>query len=270
METAHPTFGLTIPSSAPTPIPAAIIAEDSAHCKSLCKSTREIRADCVHRHSDAICFEPDIAGVITTSPRATTKDFLAVAHPEIVEAWDRKKIQGWKEALQVKQSMTDYAKFFQGKQSVEEFARSECRVACDQKLLAGMRRHWGELRPCAPHPRERGDFLVCIGCLVAHHTQPGREFDRNVLMKERARVLVCQLCATRSVLNLGKGHRGCVCDRYWSCFRCREDVLEKLAKAKQSLHVEGKCGICGDIGDVGSHVEICLLCREVVVHNKPA
>jgi hypothetical protein len=179
-------------------------------------------------------------------------------------------MRGWEEALHIRQSMTDFAVFFQGKQSVGEFARGDGGVACDQRLLAGMRRHWGELRQCTTHPRERGDFLVCKGCLVAHHTQPEREFDRNFLMKEGARVPVCELCATRSVLDLGEGHRGCVCDRNWSCFRCREDVLEKLAKARQSLHVEGKCGICGDNGDVVKYAEVCLLCQGVVVYQKPA
>jgi hypothetical protein len=251
MGNVHAALGLTTSSSSPpTPIPDAILAENSSHY--------------------IICFQPDDAGVITTSPHAATKDFLATAYPEIVEAWNRKTKDNWDAALQIEQSMTDYAVFFRGKQCAQELARKDPGVACDQKLLAGMRRHWGELRQCTKHLRQRGDFLVCKGCRVAHHAQPERDFDRNVLMTEGARVPVCGVCAKRSVLDLGAGYRGCVCDRDWTCFRCRENVLEKLAKTRSRLHVEGKCGMCDGMEDVVRYVEVCLLCRGVVVYNKPA
>ena len=215
-----------------------------------------------------ICFEPDNAGITTTPPLSARKDFVAANYPDLVQAWNRKRKDDWEEALHMKQRITDYAVFFRGRQRAGVLARRDAGVACDKKLLPGMKRHFGELRPCATHARERGTFLVCNGCRVAHHAQVERDFERNLLMTEGARVPVCGFCARRSVLDLGEGHRGCACDQDWQCFRCREDFLRKLAKARQRSHVEGKCGKCDSVDDVVEHVKVCLLCQGVNVYSK--
>jgi hypothetical protein len=92
IESVHTAAGLTTSNTAPKPTPGAIIAE--------------------HRTHYIVCFEPDVAGIVTSSPQTMLKDFVAGAYPEIVDAWDKRKRDDWNEALRIKQSITDYACFF--------------------------------------------------------------------------------------------------------------------------------------------------------------
>lgn len=108
--------------------------------------------------------------------------------------------------------------------------------------------------------------MVCKGCRVAHYAQEASIVDRPLIMARGARVLVCAECANIAVYGYRKtdcddvDHKECVCDTRWTCFRCREDELERLARAR-AKYVEGNCGRCENVGDMKRHVDFCLHCR---------
>ena len=247
MQANQPTADLPSPSSATFPSPEAIIAE--------------------HKTYYIICFHPDVAGVITTSPHAAPKSALAAAYPELVKAWETKKSQEREEALRIYQTLKGYLEDHERHLAGKPVRERNPGVACDQNLLPGMKAHWGELKQCATHSREDGTFEVCKGCRVAHHAQHDRGFDRSLAMTRGARVPVCESCAPIAVTRFGMESRACICDRQWTCYRCRERELEKLAKARKKAHVEGKCGKCGGKGNLVGDVEVCLLCREMRVYR---
>jgi hypothetical protein len=233
------------------PIPEAILGETATHY--------------------IITILPNIAGISTFvgSPFqrcATPKAALDAAYPDIVEAWHTKKRKEKSDALKMKRSMTGYAYYFQSEE--KELRDKDPGVACDQSLLPGMRKHWGELRSCETHWRERSDFQVCKGCRVAHHGQPDFGFDRGIIMTRGSRVPVCEPCAAKVVDEFGVGYRGCICDSKWTCLRCREDQLRKLAKARRNGHVEGRCGQCSENGALAKEVEVCLYCREARTYER--
>ncbi|CAE7176717.1 hypothetical protein PTTW11_06038 [Pyrenophora teres f. teres] len=222
---------------------------------------------CEHKTCYRICFHPDIAGVIPTSPKATPKSLLARAYPEIVEAWDRKKIERRKEELricQIQDSILDDTQRIKAEKPVRERNPG---VVCSQNLLPGMRAHWGELRQCATHLHEDYAFEVCKGCRVAHHAQHDRGFDRALIMSRGARVPVCESCARMALRHLGMRSQACVCDRQWTCYWCRERELENLAKTRNHAHVEGRCGECSGTGTLVGDVEVCLLCRKICIYK---
>jgi hypothetical protein len=232
------------------PIPEAILEETDTHYN--------------------ICIRPDVAGITTfisssfqkcTVPKAA----LAAAYPDIVEAWETEKRRQRHEALKIKRSMLGYAYYFRGEE--EELRDRDPGVACDQNLLPGMKRHWGELRSCKKHWSERPDFQVCKGCRVAHHTQTDQDFDRSVIMTRGARVPMCEDCAANVVEEFGVEHRGCVCDSKWTCARCREEELKKMAKARRR-YMEGRCGECGRQGALAEDVEVCLYCGETRTYER--
>ncbi|EDU45878.1 predicted protein [Pyrenophora tritici-repentis Pt-1C-BFP] len=223
------TIDLLSSSSTAYPIPHAVIREQKTYY--------------------TICFHPDIAGVIPTSPKATPKSALAPAYPEVVKAWDTKVKERLDEEHRIRQiqdSILDDAGKLKAQKPVRE---RDPGVACDQNLLPGMRAHWGELRQCATHLREGNAFEVCKGCRVAHHAQHDRNFDRTLMMTRGARVPVCEGYARMALNNMGMRSRACVCDRQWTCYGCRESELEHLANARHDAYVEGSCSTMakGDI-----------------------
>jgi hypothetical protein len=60
-------------------------------------------------------------------------------------------------------------------------------VACDQHVLPGMRRHWGELMACATHPPDKVPFTVCKGSRVHQQVQPITLHDRQNVANRGAR-----------------------------------------------------------------------------------
>jgi hypothetical protein len=80
-------------------------------------------------------------------------------------------------------------------------------------------------------------------------------------MTRGARVPVCEVCAAKVVEEYGVGHRGCLCNTEWSCLRCCEDELLKLAKARRNRYVEGECGQCSRNEALARDVEVCLHCN---------
>lgn len=247
MQADRPTTDLPSSCSTTFPSPDAIIAENKTYYR--------------------VCFHPDVAGVITTSPHAAPKSALAAAYPELVRAWGTKKAQEREEALRIYRTLKGYLHDHRRHLAGKLVSERNPGVACDQNLLPGMRAHWGELRQCAAHSREDGTFEVCKGCRVAHHAQHDRDFDRSLVMTRGARVRVCESCAKIAVTHLGVDSRACICDRQWTCYRCREGELESLAKARKKAHVGEKCGKCGGNGNLVGDVEVCLLCREMCVYR---
>ncbi|KAF1946597.1 hypothetical protein EJ02DRAFT_493710 [Clathrospora elynae] len=216
-----------------------------------------------------VCFHSDPAGILIATPCYALKPALAARYPRLVEAWEAKKREEREEEWRITQKLTTYAHYFRSEE--EELGRRDPGVACDQNLLPGMKQHWGELRNCETHSRERvyGNYQVCKGCRVAHHMQPDRGFDRDLVMARGARVPVCEECATTAVAELGAGYQGCVCDGIWACFRCRETKLGKLANARKDFALdgrEGKCGQCVKEGYLVQHVELCLYCRKMNIY----
>jgi hypothetical protein len=115
------------------------------------------------------------------------------------------------------------------------------------------------------HPEGRNDVFVCKGCRVAHYALKSQAFDRQLVMARGARVPICEVCATKVLETPSSDHWGCVCDSGWTCFRCREGELEKLAAARKG-HVEGRCGHCREARPLVRHVDVCLKCRQVRVY----
>ncbi|KZM22560.1 hypothetical protein ST47_g6181 [Ascochyta rabiei] len=119
-----------------------------------------------------VCFEPDIAGIITEEPRSINKTVISYLYPHLVEAWDAQVAEQETEAQRIEQTFLAFMRRFND-DKLNDFALHppQPAVACDQHLLPGMSRHWGELRPCATHPQDDAPFRVCKGCRVSHQMQ---------------------------------------------------------------------------------------------------
>jgi len=209
-----------------------------------------------------VCWKPTDAGVVPTEPRLISKQELAERFPHVVAAWEARQRAEKEDATQKEGNFVAFAgQFLNRRQDKRHAAPSQRQVDCDQSLLPGMGQHWGELRSCETHPLTRPDVHVCKGCRVAHYARESRTFNRQLIMARGARVAVCEECAATAVETHGIGHRGCVCDSRWTCFRCREGELVDLAKAREK-HTEGRCGGCSQASELVQHVDFCLHCRK--------
>ncbi|KAF1920439.1 hypothetical protein BDU57DRAFT_438165 [Ampelomyces quisqualis] len=213
-------------------------------------------------HSDgtySVSWAPTSAGIIHRSPSLVKREDLLKSYPQIVQAWESNQRNEKEQAHQTEQTFANFiARFLDTNDNNHCAAAPPRGVACDQSLLPGMHRHWGELRKCETHPPDRPPVLVCKGCRVTHYAQECRAFDRGLIMARGARVPVCEKCA-----NMASAHaetRSCACGSRWTCFRCREVELEGLAKAREK-YVEGRCGNCAEASGEERFVEFCLLCR---------
>ncbi|KAF1837966.1 hypothetical protein BDW02DRAFT_475130, partial [Decorospora gaudefroyi] len=197
-----------------------------------------------HASTYTITFQPNSSGIIPLSPRLIAKHHIETTYPDVITTWTTYKQREREEALKIHRNMTGYAYFF----CTDEpgLRDRDPGVACDQGLLRGMGRHWGDLRRCERHVCRRGGaaFMVCKGCRVAHRAQVDCGFERDLVMVKGARVRVCGRCADEAVKEFGVGYRGCGCDAVWSCYRCREEELGELAKARREGYAEGVCGMC--------------------------
>tara|TARA_R110002003_G_scaffold68_14_gene6182 strand:+ start:19179 stop:20111 length:933 start_codon:yes stop_codon:yes gene_type:complete len=213
-----------------------------------------------------ISWKSNVAGIITTEPYLVSQAVLANKYPHILQAWEAKKRYDNTEAQKTERKIVSFARRFLDRQSnMRDVSAPQLGVACDQHLLPGMSQHWGELRRCELHPEGRQGVFVCKGCRVAHYALKSQTFDRQLIMARGARVPICEVCATKVLETPNSGHRGCVCDSGWTCFRCREGELEKLAAARKG-HVEGRCGHCREARPLVRHVDVCLKCRQVRVY----
>ncbi|KAH7401354.1 hypothetical protein BKA66DRAFT_400749, partial [Pyrenochaeta sp. MPI-SDFR-AT-0127] len=214
-----------------------------------------------------VCWETDAAGIISKEPSLVSKSTLFAKYPHIVEAWETKQREEKDQARQIEYNLLAFSRYLSSPKSKMLNTRQvEPEVACDQNPLPGMIQHWGEVRRCEIHPRDQANIRVCKGCLVSNYIQEDRGFDRKLIMARGARVPVCKTCAAAAVEVYGIGHRGCVCNNQWSCFRCRENELGKLAKARKESYIEGSCGRCANEGNLTRHVDYCLFCRKMRVY----
>jgi ssDNA-binding Zn-finger/Zn-ribbon topoisomerase 1 len=216
-----------------------------------------------------VCFKTDIAGIATVDPSINCyahKSAFAARFPHLVSAWETKKRTQHEEAQRIHRNLVGYAYYFCSSGKLPELRNKDPGVECDQDLLPGMEQHWGELRKCETHWRGPPDFWLCKGCRVAHHMQRDPGFDRRLIMINGARVLVCETCAKEAMADFGVGYRGCVCDSQWTCFRCREDELGKLAKARKDKDAVEKCGKCEKEVTLVNSAEYCLYCRQMRVY----
>jgi hypothetical protein len=213
-------------------------------------------------HSDGtylVTWSPTPAGISHRSPSLVQKSDILKSFPHIIQAWKISQRIVKSEAHHTEQTFANFIASFLCKKDNNNCAAAPPRgVACEQSLRPGMHLHWGELRKCETHPADRPPVLVCKGCRVAHYAQECRTFDRNLIMARGARVPVCEKCANMAT---GSGElRSCGCDSRWTCFRCREAELEKLAKARER-YLEGRCGNCEGLCGDGRVAEVCLECR---------
>jgi hypothetical protein len=205
-----------------------------------------------------VSWKPDAAGIIPMGQCLVRKDYLAEQYPEAVETWEAKQHKEKEQARQIESNFFAFARSFLERDIDEDNAQhAHCGVRCDQALLPGMAKHWGELRDCDKHPGLR----VRKGCRVSHYTQESRTFDRPLIMTRGARVPVCEACASAALKEHGVGYRGCGCDSHWTCLRCREAELEKMAKTRAEKHTEGRCGQCGGEDAFNRRAEFCLCCE---------
>jgi hypothetical protein len=141
-----------------------------------------------------ICWKPNSAGIIVTSPALVQKHDLATSYPHIVQAWEAKQAAQKAEADRIEQNFVRFGRQFFNRDSDSKKIQQQRGVACDQSLQPGMRQHWGELRKCESHPPGRRSLHVCKGCRVSHYFQDSQICDRHI-MARGARVPVCKQCA---------------------------------------------------------------------------
>ncbi|KAH7095348.1 hypothetical protein FB567DRAFT_27318 [Paraphoma chrysanthemicola] len=232
-----------------------------------------------------ICWKPDKGGVIVVEPclisakeLLMTQEDLVRKHPDLdldlVGDWERKQRIERKGAEKVADDSVEFWQRFMDnttnfcdevEHDHEHNVEEEPPEVCGQRLFPGMSQHWGDLRKCERHPDYRPAMSVCKGCRVAHYTLESETFDRALIMAQGARVPVCRTCAARVLEAVPFQDSRCVCDSEWTCFRCREAELEKLAAARKG-HVEGRCGLCRKGRDFVRHFDICLCCKRVRVY----
>lgn len=215
-----------------------------------------------------IAWHSDQAGIVHCDPEPIDKNDLAAEFPDIVEIWKEKQYDERREARQIEQKFLAFAtqNLYGETDSEEEVSRGSEEVDCDQSLRPGMGEHWGEVRKCETHPNYRPAEWVCKGCRVAHYAQRETAFDRSFIMALGARVPVCAGCADEAVeMYMKKEEEGakfkeCKCDALWTCFRCREEELERLTVAGEE-HDDESCGRCGAGSGLTGHVDFCLHCQ---------
>jgi hypothetical protein len=206
-----------------------------------------------------ICWKPNDAGVIYRAPELVEKQTLAQKYPKIVAAWETKQRDQQNGARGVERNFMSFAKRFLDQDSEGFVAAQSHEINCDQSLRAGMIHHWGPIRKCETHPPGQARVFICKGCRVSHYAQESSTFDRSLIMARGARVPVCKTCADTTSEGLEEPH-GCVCDSRWTCYKCREAELGKLAKARKH-HMEGRCGKCFGRGPLVQHAGFCLYCQ---------
>jgi hypothetical protein len=191
------------------------------------------------------------------------KDTFNAGYPRIVDTWAAQQYEQDEEARQVEGKFISFARRFssRNKSQLLDAEPAQRGVLCDQALLPGMSQHWGELRSCEQHSQEQGGVSVCKGCRVSHYLLDSRTFDRGLIVTRGARVSACAKCAAEAIGGYGIDQCACECDSRWTCFRCREGELCKLAKARAEKHVEERCGRCAEEGALLEHVNFCLCCR---------
>jgi hypothetical protein len=201
-----------------------------------------------------ICWKPTETGIICTGQGSVRKTELANEYPQIVRTWQRSQRAQKAEARRMEQNVVAFAARLLDHNSDsghDHATQTQRGVDCEQSLQDGMDRHWRELRECDAHPPDKPGIRLCKGCRVNHYMQGSTGFDRPLFMARGARVPVCQECAevARSTDN-----GSCVCDSQWTCFRCRENELKILAKARNK-HITGLCEKCSDAGRLVQHVD---------------
>jgi hypothetical protein len=220
------------------------------------------------RNTYLVAWHSDPAGVVYRDPEPINKDVLAAEFPAIVSVWEAKQRHERREAKRIEQKFLAFATQEFYAETYSEWSGEESEeVDCDRNLRPGMGEHWGEVRKCATHPDYRLATWVCKGCRVAHYAQRSTKFDRPLLMTRGARVPACRNCADKAMEKYkkrdeeGVKFKECKCDVLWTCFRCREEELERLAEAREEYHKEECCGKCEvGYGDA-RHVEFCLYCE---------
>ena len=218
-----------------------------------------------------ICFKPDIAGIIVEEPKLISKAIVTNLCPSLVEAWETQQEQQRSEAQRIEQRFIAFMRRFNDNGPMLSIPQPpELGVACDQHLLPDRMRHWGELRICARHPTDKAPFKVCKGCRVHHQMQLSTSRDQQIVATRGARVPVCADCATQTIRLYGVGHQGCMCDSQWTCYRCREADLVKLARVRTDRHTEGKCGRCLRVGELATNIDFCVHCEGFRVHAEPS
>ena len=204
-----------------------------------------------------VCWKANAAGIIQKEQCLVRKDYLSEQYSGVVEAWETKQREEKEQARQIEGNFFPFAcSYLEGNIDEETQQPAHGGVDCDQALLPGMARHWGSVRDCEKHPGRR----VCRGCRVVHYAQQSGAFDRPLIMTRGARVPVCETCASAALKDHGVGYRGCGCDSHWTCLRCREAELEKMAKARAEKYTEGRCGQCEAEDALARHAEFCLCC----------
>lgn len=216
-----------------------------------------------------ICFKPDIAGIIRDEPRLISKIVLSDLYPHLIEVWEAQQEKQRNEAHHMEQKFLAFTRrFYDDRLGLLTANLPEPGVPCDQQISPSMKRHWGELKPCATHPQDQAPFRVCKGCRVNHQMQPSTSYDRQLITTRGARVSVCSSCASQVSQQQGADHRRCICDSKWTCSRCREAELVKLSRARIERHQEGRCGRCMVAKDLIRHVDVCLSCQKIRVYTE--
>ena len=141
----------------------------------------------------------------------------------LVRAEKAEESQQQIEARRIEQVFVTFIRHFNDNRPILSIPKPpEPGVVCDQYVLPGMRRHWGELRACATHPPDKAPFTVCRGCRLHQYVHLSISHDRQNVANRGARAPVCADCATQAIRLYGVGYRGCICDSQWTCYRCRE------------------------------------------------
>lgn len=211
-----------------------------------------------------VCFEPDAAGIIVDEPQLISKSVVSQLCPHIVEKWDVQQEKLNIEAQRIEQKFITFTRQFNDTALSQPTPNlPDLGVACDEHLFPGMRRHWSEVAICATHPSDQTPFRVCKGCRINHQMKLSTSDDRHIVATRGARVPVCSDCATQAVQEYGVDYRGCVCNRQWTCYRCREIELVKLSKARSNKHKDGMCGRCLRIEELETSADICLNCHKL-------
>lgn len=184
-----------------------------------------------------------------------------------MKAWEAKQHAEQIEAEDIEQNVLAVAHMLNSRHSlIPPTFQKQPGLACDQKLLPGVRAHWGRVYRCDTNPPDESGFSVCEGCRVAHYAQHCERFDRALVMARGARVPVCVECAAGALEDRNGGGEGCICDKQWTCFQCREIKLNQLAKARKENYRETTCGRCGEEGALVDHVDFCLCCQKPRVY----
>lgn len=204
-------------------------------------------------------------------PQLISKTDMQMLYPRLVRRWEVQQEAQRREARRIEQKLTRFVRrsFIDG-QDLPAPESPNPGIACDQRLLPGMRRHWGELRKCVMHSLQEESFRICEGCRVNHQMQLTALDDRHLVATRGARVPVCSACAISAVQKNGLGHQGCVCDSQWNCCSCREAELAELLTARATEYADdnakGRCKQCREGTSLVDNVDYCLRCHNVCTY----